>query len=93
MFKLPKLPFDLLIGNFSFASDGLPSASMLPGVLPYMQFISDDSSTKMDKEIVFKYVIDTYRSLYDSIWRGHSKRAKRVRSLFKIRAGHKVSDI
>lgn len=36
MFKLPKLPFDLLIGNFSFTSGGLPSVSMLAGVFPCM---------------------------------------------------------
>lgn len=38
MLKLPRLPFDLLIGNFSFSSDGLPSPSMLPGVFPYVKF-------------------------------------------------------
>lgn len=35
MFKLPKLPFDLLIGSFSFTSGGLTSPSKLPAVLPY----------------------------------------------------------
>lgn len=37
MFKLPKLPFDLLIGNFSFTSGGLTSPSKLPAVLPYIR--------------------------------------------------------
>lgn len=85
IFKLPKLPFDLLMGNFSFTSDGLPSASMFPGVLPYKQFCKHclinwngkDISTDKQHNIASS----THRCLSNAIWRRHSKRAKWIRSL------------